>query len=147
MCRNFHVDQECENKMCNVSMCIQRHPKQCKYYREFNRCKFAHIEYIPREIELVKIREDNLKTVEKLAEIKQMLNEKNDLETKIKDCDEKLQAFEIKICELEANLVKRDETIGKLVSKNQNDEKMVPKKKAILQRLEDVEKKNDEKVL
>ena len=76
-----------------------------------------------------------------------MLNEKNDLETKIKDCDEKLQAFEIKICELEANLVKRDETIGKLVSKNQNDEKMVPKKKAILQRLEDVEKKNDEKDL
>ena len=39
-CRKKHEDLKCEDSSCEVFNCSKRHPKECKYYREFNRCKY-----------------------------------------------------------------------------------------------------------
>ena len=42
MCRNQHVETLCENDLCNVQNCSLRHPRNCKFFCEFGRCKFAN---------------------------------------------------------------------------------------------------------
>ena len=76
-------------------MCNQRHPVQCNYYHKFSRCKFDPCKYSHdhRNTDFENLKEE---TVAKFIEIENMLNEKNELEKKIIDCDKKLQAFEIK---------------------------------------------------
>ena len=64
-----------------------------------------------------------------------MLNDKKELEKKIIDNDKKLQAFENKISDLE----------GKLREKAERNDINTLKKKNILQRIEDIEKRKYEK--
>ena len=40
-CRFVHVEQICENPKCEIRTCNLRHPKICKYFRDYNRCKFS----------------------------------------------------------------------------------------------------------
>ena len=35
-----HVKELCENNACDLANCILRHPKNCKYYRDYGKCKF-----------------------------------------------------------------------------------------------------------
>ena len=39
-CRKKHADLRCEDKSCEIFNCNKRHPKQCRYYKEFKRCKY-----------------------------------------------------------------------------------------------------------
>ena len=39
--RKQHVGQLCEISSCDVLTCTLRHPKVCRYYRDFNKCKFS----------------------------------------------------------------------------------------------------------
>ena len=100
------MDETCKQSSCGVYQCRQRHPRECKFFKEYNRCKFNpckfnHITNNSREIDIEQFREDNLKTVAKLNDIEQILDEKKDLEAKINICDEKLKVFETKISEME----------------------------------------------
>ena len=137
MCRNMHVDQKCENPSCDIPKCIQRHPVPCKFYHKFNRCKFNPCKYshdvnVQRNTDFETLKEE---TAAKFNEIKNMLNEKEKLEKKISDSDKKLKEFENKISELE----------GKLIEKAERDDRNTLKKRNILQRLEDIETRSDEK--
>ena len=40
-CHKEHVGEICQNERCNVSECQKGHPKDCRYYRQFKRCKFG----------------------------------------------------------------------------------------------------------
>ena len=40
-CRRKHINETCENENCSSRECPKRHPRICKYFREFNRCKFG----------------------------------------------------------------------------------------------------------
>eukprot|EP00092_Neocalanus_flemingeri_P059010 GFUD01070439.1.p1 GENE.GFUD01070439.1~~GFUD01070439.1.p1 ORF type:complete len:313 (+),score=42.55 GFUD01070439.1:267-1205(+) len=40
-CRKQHVMEICENSSCAVSTCIFRHPRMCRFFRDFGRCKFT----------------------------------------------------------------------------------------------------------
>ena len=40
-CRLKHVNDICEKKGCEIDKCSQRHPRSCKYFQEFKRCKFG----------------------------------------------------------------------------------------------------------
>ena len=40
-CRKKHHSELCENTSCEIRKCLLRHPKICRYYRDFGRCKFA----------------------------------------------------------------------------------------------------------
>ena len=39
-CRKRHVKETCENLACDISTCDYRHPKVCKWYRDYHKCKF-----------------------------------------------------------------------------------------------------------
>ena len=39
-CKKFHTKQTCSNLKCNMNSCTLRHPRQCKFYVLFGRCKF-----------------------------------------------------------------------------------------------------------
>ena len=41
-CKNLHVTDICLNKSCNSSkICLLRHPRMCKFYFNYGRCKFG----------------------------------------------------------------------------------------------------------
>ena len=40
-CRYKHVTLVCEDGQCDIQKCEKRHPKICKYFRDFRRCKFT----------------------------------------------------------------------------------------------------------
>ena len=44
-CRNKHVEDLCENPSCEIAACEKRHPKKCKYFLNFGRCKFLYCSY------------------------------------------------------------------------------------------------------
>ena len=40
-CVYRHVTLVCDDHKCDVSQCEKRHPKICKFYRDYKRCKFT----------------------------------------------------------------------------------------------------------
>ena len=40
-CRFKHVTIVCDDGQCKIQNCEKRHPKICKYYRDYRRCKFT----------------------------------------------------------------------------------------------------------
>ena len=40
-CRRFHEKEVCENYYCESVKCSKRHPRKCKFYQEYRRCKFG----------------------------------------------------------------------------------------------------------
>ena len=85
-CRNLHVNETCENTSCDISRCNQRHPRECRYYREFSRCKFdpckfKHIIHTSQGLEIKK------------------------LVTDIEKCSYQLKIFEDQIQEMERKLL------------------------------------------
>ena len=41
VCRKRHVSEKCLESSCEILSCNLRHPKICKYFKEFRRCKFG----------------------------------------------------------------------------------------------------------
>ena len=39
-CRHYHVNEICERSKCKIFRCEKRHPRECKYWREYKICKF-----------------------------------------------------------------------------------------------------------
>ena len=40
-CRKNHIKESCENQYCEVNKCEKRHPKTCRFYEKYERCKFG----------------------------------------------------------------------------------------------------------
>ena len=40
-CKHRHVKEVCNNENCEIVNCTLRHPKECRYIREYHRCKFG----------------------------------------------------------------------------------------------------------
>ena len=40
-CRKFHEEKACEAVNCVVKTCLLRHPKYCKFLRDYGYCKFG----------------------------------------------------------------------------------------------------------
>ena len=64
-CRKKHVNECCEDEGCGIRTCNFRHPKPCRYFRDFRRCKFSdckfkHIEDETDAIEKIKIENRNI---------------------------------------------------------------------------------------
>ena len=122
MCKNLHVDEICENSSCLITSCNRRHPRECRYFREYNRCKFTlckfnHITRTLRESEIGKLQKDHLDTFAKILEIEKILKEKSDVEIEIKRGNDRLETFEHQIVKMEQNLRKQEEDIKELLRK------------------------------
>ena len=149
-CRNLHRNEICQNSSCEIKGCNLRHPRECRYYREYRRCKFdpckfKHIANLSYESEIDTLRRDHLKSVKRLEEIEKLLNEKNDVETNIKIINDKLEGFEKQIQKMEQSIREKEHEINEFLSKHNTEEKNILRKRNILQRLEEVEKINNEK--
>ena len=119
-CRYLHVNYLCERSDCEIYRCEKRHPRECKYWREYRRCKFnefcsyshkeehntekaacdtyaSDLEHMKSEIEIIEklIDETNkeIKELEKLDE--KFLTKVNQLERSFNiNCDSKLKILE-----------------------------------------------------
>ena len=40
-CRNRHVIELCKDENCHISICLKRHPKECRFFHVYRRCKFG----------------------------------------------------------------------------------------------------------
>ena len=40
-CKFRHVTLVCDDEKCDIDTCEKRHPKICKFYRDYKRCKFT----------------------------------------------------------------------------------------------------------
>ena len=78
-CRQSHVSEICENFTCEIGKCHLRHPKTCKYYSEFSRCKFSeyclfkHVRNVNKFDILMK---ENTENKTKIVKLEENLNEK-----------------------------------------------------------------------
>ena len=98
-CRKHHINEICLETSCEIQNCPQRHPKTCKFYEFYKRCKFgdycafAHREnYQEREMTLLKDKIDKLEIYIDEKEIEAgNLNEKVEiLENVVKELVERV---------------------------------------------------------
>ena len=75
MCRLKHVKEICSDKFCEITECSKRHPRECSYFRDYNRCKFGTFCFYRHEdkaldekSEKIMILETKLDTLEKKME-------------------------------------------------------------------------------
>ena len=122
-CFRKHENEECQNVHCAVRDCSFRHPRICRYFRDYRNCKFgdyckfkheASENVNDQEITNIKRKLEELKCeiVTKDEEIKsktleiEMMNKK--VSDKLLNMEEKLENMEIKLNKLtdENNLLK-----------------------------------------
>ena len=110
-CFRIHENKLCENVGCEVEKCPLRHPRMCRFFLDYNYCKFGtfcrfkheanakgealkEIEKLKRNLEIIKqeivekeneieIREDQIKKLE--AKNKDLETENEVLKQKVKD--------------------------------------------------------------
>ena len=70
-CWKQHVEEICKNKACNTNECQKRHPRICRYYSVFKRCKFGEYCAFDHDVPLdpileeIKVMNDRMKALEK----------------------------------------------------------------------------------
>ena len=79
-CRKKHVLEVCDDKECNKSLCIKRHPRPCKYFDNNGFCKlgsicaYAHNNHKKNEIQKLELKIDELiQLVKKKEEVIEQL--------------------------------------------------------------------------
>ena len=116
-CRKRHISEKCIESSCEISSCNFRHPKICKYFREFRRCKFGEYCYFDHKesgSELLEKRVNDL--IIKVEKLEKKLEEKESnqlashsdfytLEKKIEKIDKLLEEKNKKIEELEQKIM------------------------------------------
>ena len=83
-CLKLHIDDNCADSSCDRSSCIRRHPKECRYYRKYRRCKYDPCKYLHSE-----------NIIDKILETKESIDLKLKLiDDKIKKLDDEIIASE-----------------------------------------------------
>ena len=99
-----HVIDICENVSYELSVCMLRHPKTCKLYMEFGRCKFdpCAFKHIGNN-SLEKLNEENREILYKLSVVEKALKALEEEETEVTENmkkatnEETIGAFEEKM--------------------------------------------------
>ena len=94
VCRKQHVDELCDSSSCDPLTCIKRHPKECKFYRNYKRCKFNPCKF--SHMVSNQNYDEKLKEMSKKQEtLEENLQEKiHIIDLKLKEIDEKLDILE-----------------------------------------------------
>ena len=81
-CRNKHVQDVCENKNCEVTTCLKRHPRPCKFFQFYHRCKFNPCSYMHEDtMDMSKVKEVKSELEMQAAEIDTLKSKLEVLET------------------------------------------------------------------
>ena len=93
-CRFLHVTELCANPSCEIKSCNLRHPKVCKFFRDFRRCKFSDWCLFKHTEDNNNFEDLNIREImEKLEDLANKIDEKdiiiNNLVEKIRNIEEK----------------------------------------------------------
>ena len=99
-CRRHHRNTICQERSCEITSCRQRHPKICKYFRNFGRCKFDPCAFKHEVVTKENIHEDVVKEIkvisEKIASLESEIINKNqqieEMSNKINNLERKLDS-------------------------------------------------------
>ena len=100
-CRHQHFNETCEETSCETKKCLKRHPRNCKFYYDFRRCKFGdYRSFSHKTLENgISAPENDLKDMKaRLATLEELMEEK---ENKIKCINDKLNTIAEKNVKLE----------------------------------------------
>ena len=152
-CKNKHVNELCKNKNCEIFSCEKRHPKTCKYKRDYGYCKFQEycrfnhekpVELIEvvNKMEIIEIKIETLKSTDcsqdVLSLVSDMFEKKFEaIESKVnnqrKDLDAKnsqIHSLEVRLDELEKKYKTDKQASAKKIKELENIEKKQGKTKA-----------------
>ena len=142
-CHFRHEEKICIENNCNVFDCEWRHPKICKWYQEYGRCKFSlyckyrhtniknfeeivnKIEYNDKKLAEINKRIENFEKeesniIKKLETFEKLLEKRLEIfETKLNEIFKLLGEKDMKIAELEASLQLTREALDKHISDNE----------------------------
>ena len=110
-CRKQHINDSGPTSMCNNMACLLRHPKVCKYFTNFRRCKFGescaylHGHDTQTEDKNISELEHELENVKaKISEIDAILLKLEQIESRISSMEESNLRNREEIDELKKNL-------------------------------------------
>ena len=123
-CRRQHVKNICDKSECDVSNCSSRHPRFCKYCRDYGKCKFnpcmfLHVEK-ENDSQIEELIKENESIAKKLVDVENALSE---IDIRLQQSEviiEKLEDIEKKferVIEVEKEICERDCEISTITSK------------------------------
>ena len=128
-CRKNHINEKCSKSSCDISTCQLRHPKVCRYLRDYKYCKFGewckflHVEAENNCNDIIQIKKEQENLAQKLNLVEKQLEEKNDIiESILKKFDfdileGKITAKDNLIKELDQKIIQMEEKISVLETK------------------------------
>ena len=123
-CRYKHVTLVCEDGQCEIKNCEKRHPKICKYYRDYRRCKFTVGCKYKHENP-----NDKLDKLQKELEIIRKNYPYNEKENRYKKLEEELKNFERKLDTQQKELENKNAYISQLELRLEDLEKKFKEEK------------------
>ena len=114
ICRKHHIDELCGDSNCDSSNCVKRHPKECKYFRNYRRCKFNPCKFSHNDVaSVVDLQKFNI-IAEKIDTIEETLKHKIEIDQKVKELDERIKLLDNEIKTMETSLVKDSKAVEKM---------------------------------
>ena len=88
-CRKRHVDELCKENACVIDLCSKRHPRQCRYYQNFGRCKCGKFCSFSHDVMAnTSIREEILAMKHRLSQLEELtFKQASDLKTMSENID------------------------------------------------------------
>ena len=116
-CRKYHEKELCEKSDCEIRECSFRHPRVCKYYRDWGFCKFGEWCMFSHKI--------NKNNAVKNDEVKKLERKLKDIELELEKQNEKVLKLENEMKDIYLKVSEKDQTISKINKKlNVLNEKM-----------------------
>ena len=76
-CRKQHVEDICKNIECDIIRCRQRHPRLCRYFSVFKRCKFGDYCAYNHDLPINPVDKEIKAMNEKMEALERQVSEKN----------------------------------------------------------------------
>ena len=103
-CRKHHIYKICEESSCEIFSCRQRHPKDCRYFRKFGRCKFSPCAFNHETVVHGNVCEDMRKEIkilsDKILALENVISCQN---LQIEEMNTKIQNIETKLTQKDEN--------------------------------------------
>ena len=100
-CKYMHVKELCRNSSCEIKCCNLRHPKICKFFRDYNRCKFGEwccFKHITNNTNVNAVSTEEIK--KEIENLQTIINEKDEV---INTLVEKIKVIENKPFNVESD--------------------------------------------
>ena len=102
-CQKRHVNTICEDRSCEIRKCLSRHPKVCKFYNYYRRCKFNPCAFlhVDKDASIEEMKRENVLISEKIRKTEEAIQELDDQLAFFKNLDEKSLIVENKLDKFE----------------------------------------------